>query len=432
MSMANYFADLKAYIKELKAQDFAFLFACGYLMFSYLRPHAIYPELNIIPWTQLCIILGMAAAIKNRQVRLGEPFVLLMLYFLIIVLSSLSSSYPEVSWSKLDVAYIWLAEVIFFISCVKNLNQLKLALILFMIFMFKMSLFGARTWIGRGFGFTKWGISGPAGYFSNSGEFALLMAIVAVLSISMLIGFNKLKSWYILLPITAVMTVLAASSRGGQLALLVGLVSLALLYRKLSLKYLISFALIGYLIYSFIPEEQMERFRTMGDDSTSQTRLVYWQAGWEMMNEHPVLGVGHYAFPDYFNDYYKHRLESTDSYFQKRKEVAHNSFIEVGSSLGYAGLIIYCLLLAHIYRNCSRVSKAALRIDERHKWILDLAKGIKASLFTYIVGSFFMSVEFYPYIYLLIMISYVLYVGSKEVIAPKEYRGRALVAGQSV
>ncbi|WP_158269261.1 O-antigen ligase, partial [Saccharospirillum sp. MSK14-1] len=150
-----------------------------------------------------------------------------------------------------------------------------------------MSLFGARTWVGRGFGFTKWGIAGPSGFFANSGEFSLLMAIVAVMSIGFLIGFNKQKSIYILLPITATMTVLGASSRGSQIAIIIGLIYLVILYRMVNFKYLITFAFVGYVGISLMPEEQVSRFRDMGSDNTSQSRLDYWEAGWDMMKDYP-------------------------------------------------------------------------------------------------------------------------------------------------
>ncbi len=311
------------------------------------------------------------------------------------------SQYPEISLSKQDVIYIWFLEVLFFVNCVKNRTQFFIILVLFFLAMFKMSFFGARTWVSRGFGFTKWGIAGPSGFFANSGEFSLLMAMVAVLAIGFLIGTGKYKTWYALLPITATMTVMGASSRGGQLALIAGLLYLALRYKKISLKYIIVFSTVGYLAFNLMPEEQLERFRGIGVDNTSQSRLDYWAGGWDMMKDYPAFGVGYYGFPEHYSRNYK--IVDPDSFLSNRMEVAHNSFIEVGSTMGFIGLACYLGLLGYVI-HCSRYIQRRVNVKQCNKdWLKDFSIGMQSAVVVYVVGSSFMSVAFYPYIYLLLM-----------------------------
>jgi len=309
--------------------------------------------------------------------------------------------------SKLGASYIWLIEMLFFTNLIRNGEQFRLTIILFFLVLFKMSFFGARTWISRGLSFRDWGIAGPSGFFSNSGEFSLLMAILAVMSIAFLMGQNrKPRKIYYLLPATAIMTVIGASSRGGQLALLAGLLFLALTIGKIRLKPILGFGLIIYIIFLVLPDEQKERFATIGKDGTSKSRLLYWEKGFEMMQDHPGLGVGHYAFPHYFTKYYKNLMEN-DNFLSSRQEVAHNSFIQIGSTLGYTGLLIYLWLhfLCHLQNRKVRKLLKKLNGSSDVNWLYGYSIGLDASLVTYVVGSIFMSVAFYPYIYLMLMFS---------------------------
>lgn len=401
--MRTFWFEFKAYVSQMRAQDLPFIMACGYIVFSYMRPQAIYPALDILPWTQICILIGLGSSIMRREFSIGSVHLLMLLFVTAVWLSIAYSLYPEISRSKSDVIVIWFVEILFFVNCVKSSEQLKLIVIMFFITMFKMSFFGARTWAGRGFGFTKWGIAGPAGFFANSGEFSLLMAIVAVMSIGFLVGMNRHRSFYLLLPITAIMTVMGASSRGGQIAIVAGLLFLVLAYKKVSFKYLLVIGVAGYLIYSLMPAEQLQRFQSIGKDNTSQSRLDYWVAGWDMMKEYPITGVGYYGFAEHYDRYYK--VPDPNAFLTNRKEVAHNSFIEIASTTGIVGLTAYLTLLYYIHRSAVKVRKFVSNWKVP-SWHFGFALGLQASLVVYVVGSAFMSVAFYPYLYLLLMLSF--------------------------
>src|SRR5690606_20679523 len=109
-----------------------------------------------------------------------------------------------------------------------------------------ISLFGTRTWIGRGFAFQDYGIAGPPGFFENSGELSLLMAMLTILSITLLLSRNLTK-WLYLFPLTAIMTVLAASSRASQLGLLIGLFILFAIKGRFKIKYVLLTLTVCYL-----------------------------------------------------------------------------------------------------------------------------------------------------------------------------------------
>jgi len=258
-----------------------------------------------------------------------------------------------------------------------------------------MSVFGARVWVTRGFGFASWGIQGPPGFFQNSGEFSLLMAIAVAMSIPYFVSLDIKRKYFWLLPVTATMTVMGASSRGGQLAILLGFLYLILAYKKFKIKNVLYVGAVCWLVVTYLPEEQKARFSSMGEDNTSTSRINYWKAGIEMAKDYPLLGVGYSAFPEY----YQHNYKVLDgSYLSHRREVAHNSLVQVGSSLGIPALMRYLILHMLIYRPFKRFNN---KLDKDE---LYLERLLRASVLTYFVGAFFMSIAFYPYIYLLLSI----------------------------
>lgn len=401
--------DLKSFIDGFKVQDFGFYMATLYLTFEYFRPHAIYPSLDIIPWTKISILLGLFYVLIKGNIRIQITHFFLILFLIVAYISCFLSYDRDSSLKMINVLVSWVVVVIFFSNSVKNLFQYKLLIIILFIFFFKLSLFGAKTWALRGFSFTGWGIAGPSGFFQNSGELSLLMVIFFALSYGFISGHKNASKLYYLAPITAAMTVLAASSRGSQLALAAVVVLLLIRIGKLRLKTIAIILFIAWTGITLLPDEQKTRFSTMGDDGTSESRLVYWKKGREMMEDYPWFGVGYYAFTSYFSDNYAPFIEFEN--FSYRKEVAHNSYIQVGSEMGFTGLSIYLVLLFLCFRlnNKTKLLAYSNKDNKTLSWIPRYCIGSNMALLGYLIGSTFMSVAFYPYIYLFLMLNQSLY-----------------------
>ena len=393
--------DVKAFRQALKGQDSIFYLGLAFIVLYYLRPQVIIPGLDIIPWMQITILLGFLAMMSNGRLKFTGTHFLVFLFATLAWLSAMNSLYPQISSKNITTPFIFALEVLFLSNCVKNVKQLQMLLIVFFLCLFKMSLFGARVWISRGFGFSSWGIQGPSGFFQNSGEFSLLMAICAVMSIPLILYMKPRTKLYWLLPITATMTVMGASSRGGQLALLVGLIYLLLAYKKIRLKNLVYIAIFTSVIWTIVPEEQKARFETAGSDQTSETRLKYWSAGIDMAKDYPVLGVGFKTFPEHYHRLYKAK---DGGYLLNRKEVAHNSLIEVVATLGVPALVLY------LWFHFSIFSSRSLLLSQKHPiegfiFLDSFRISLNAAILTYFIGAFFMSVTFYPYIYFLLALA---------------------------
>lgn len=389
-------SDLIVLVRSYKGHNLVFYLGCFYIVLTYMRPQTIYPVLDFLPWSQLTILIGLFLLVFEKRFVFNFMHFLLLLLSIQVVVSTHYSVYPDVSKNQITLPFIYLAEVLLISSCVKNKKQLLLLVGVLFICLLKMSLFGTKTWAMRGFSFTNWGIAGPAGFFSNSGELGLLMAMFAVMSISFF-KLAKLNKFYlVVMPVTAIMTVMASSSRGGQLALIIGLIYLIFSYRKFSFKNILIVTCTSFIFYTLMPQEQIERFKDIGNDETSTSRLAYWEAGLDMLDKRPWTGVGHFAFANYYSDYYK---IDDGTYLSQRLERAHNSFIEIMSTLGYPGILVYVALIVYLLR--------AIRFKKKnknylHEEAMELTRFFRASTIVFVVGSFFMSVAFYPFIYLLL------------------------------
>jgi O-antigen ligase len=190
------------------------------------------------------------------------------------------------------------------------------------------------------------------------------------------------------------MTVLASSTRGSQLALVVQIVYFAAFFRKLSLKGILYTVGVGFLLYALLPPEELARFQTAGTDETSVARLTYWAKGMEMLNSHPLTGIGLRNFPYYFHDFF-------GSYsFHNRLEVAHNSFVQVGSELGYPGLALFIAIILRSFFVTAQARKTLREKQLTAHWLYVFSVGLDCAMIGYCIGGFFMAVAFYPYVWI--------------------------------
>jgi putative inorganic carbon (HCO3(-)) transporter len=380
-----------------KSESFAFWMICAYLFFEYVRPQLIIPAIDILPWTQLAVLGALVGAFVDKTVKwVSSPAnKLIILFFLTILLSSVTAYWPSVSYGKLENIYTW---VIIYFLIILIVNTRKRFFIFFLVFLlssFKISLSLTITWAKRGFSFTGWGLMGPPGFFQNSGELAIQMAVYWPVALALTLFLKPyLSKWMyrlcLAMPITAGAVILGSSSRGGQLALAV---QLGVKYSKKILrpKVLIAIVASAWLLWTILPEEQKLRFSEMGEDKTSQQRLLYWQNGWEMMLENPVLGVGYFNFIPYYESYY-----SEDVLF-KSAELPHNIFIQVGTDAGYVGLFLYCSLIIYAFfsmRWLGRLRLNNLSMESK------LAGAFNFSLLGFLVAGQFVTVAYYPFLWI--------------------------------
>jgi len=384
----------------LKDEHFSFWMVCGYLVLEYFRPQSIIPALDVVPWDKLFVGLcavSLLADPQRRWVR-NRTNLWMTLFLGVIVFSSFFAEYPTVSWSHWFDFFGWYVIYFLIINTVTTSRRYFIFIGIFLLASFKLSLFGAKTWVLRGFGFRKWGIQGPPGFFENSGELSIQMLMFAPIAYELALFFKSRLSrtgyWIAMaVPVTGVMTVLGASSRGAQIALAYQA------YRtkfkgKLNLKLLVVLAAIAWGCWALLPDAQKARFLTIGDDKSSQQRLYYWQAGVRMIEKHPLLGVGYFNFQPYF------AIHESNEILYGVAQLPHNIFVQVGTDAGLIGLGVFLMLIRCNLRTAREIQLMCAEEEGHPSFAGSMARGLSISTWGFVIAGQFVTVTYYPFLWI--------------------------------
>lgn len=387
--------------RAFRGQGGIFWLASFYLFLEYVRPQSIYPWLQIIPWAQITIIImGMRFLVENK-----EPIVssvankLLVAFVLVVIASSYFAIWPEESWADIDVMLSWFVIYFLLVNIINTEERFILFFVFFLLFSFKMSQHGFRTWMGRGFSFAGWGASGAPGWFQNSGEFGVQMCIFVPMAFTFYLGLRKnwgriKKAFFLILPITGVGAIIASSSRGAVLGFAAVCLSFAInTKQRFRSLILVVIVLVGGILVA--PQGFIDRFETIGTDVTSRQRIAYWHAGRDVISEYPWLGVGYSNWQTY---YLTNIYEFETAGELHRAEKIHNIFLQLGTELGYVGLTIYLLMIMSAF-NINRATRrvAARAGNNFYHWI---SIGLDSALVGYLVSGLFLSIVYYPFFWI--------------------------------
>lgn len=396
----------------LRSQSWAFWLLCLYFFFEYVRPQSIYPVIDVLPWPQISLIACAVAALLEGRIRLSVPLGGLVGAFALLVLLSVFAAYdPGASLNSWHVIVNWLLVFFLTVSIVDEEERFFVFVLLYFLWNLKMSQHGVRSWAASGFAFRGWGISGPPGWFSDSGEFAIQMAMFFPLSAYFAWACWKrcgtIKRLFLLaMPVTAVISVIGSSSRGAYLGLAAAVLALLLQSRRLkTASWVGAVCLVAALM---VPAEQWDRFETAGEDPTSRARITYWEDGIEIMNRYPLLGVGYDNWLSYYGDHY-----AGTSVFGGN-QVPHNIFIEAGAELGYSGLLTFVLLIAGTFSVNLRTRRLSRRLGPDGEFLGRMAYGLDAALAAYLVSGFFVTVLYYPFFWVNLSMTAALHLAARR------------------
>ncbi len=390
-----YELNVRSFWHAFKQENWSFKWLCLYFVFEYVRPASLYPVLDILPWTQLALLLAVVSALQDRSVRWvsAASNVMMALFFVVVLLSSVFAFHPSSSWHKIDIPVNWLVVYFLIVTVINSRRRFFLFLLVFLLVNFKMSSHGFISFASRGFAYTKWGVVGPPGWFGDSGDFGIAMIVFTAIAIAFVLAlrsrwgkYKKLLLYY--LPFTGLMTIIGTSSRGAQLGM-VAMGAWFLLKSRKGLKALALVAAVGLVLYSALPEEMLQEFESAGEDGTSTDRLAHWAFGMRVIADHPMLGIGYenwLVYCDYMNP--------DGLGYKDRCRLPHNTYISAGAELGIPGLLLYVLLAMYMFMVNALTRDAAKKNDDSLSYYL--AHGFDAGMIGYLVASIFFTVLFYP------------------------------------
>jgi O-antigen ligase len=383
----------------LRTQPPSYWLICGYLFFEYVRPQQIYPALTIIPWPFLCLVACVVSRlIERKHLQLRTPAgPLIIAYAGVVFLSSFFAYDPAVSFEHLSLFFGWVLVYVLITNIVTTEKHFFLFMLSFLLYSVKMAQHATRSWATDSFVYRDWGAAGAPGWFTNSGELAVQMAILLPLSTYFLLALRKhwgrwKLTFFAAFPLMALVAVLGSSSRGGVLGM-ASVVLWMLLKSRHKMRALVIASVTTVAALTLLPPEQQERFGEMGSDRSSLARLEYVEAGIEMMNRFPLTGIGYHNWLVYYRTHYTPR-------YNRAGEVPHNIFIEAGAELGYPGLsLLLALIVATLVIN-HRTRRLAPALSSTGRFLWYMAHGLDAALVAFVVCGQFVTILYYPFFWI--------------------------------
>ena len=387
---------IKAMWQFFWKEHFSFWAICGYLFFEFVRPQSIFPVIDFLPWSQLFIIFAAIGMFLDPTVKwVSSPANKWIILFCItiVIATYITPSYPKISQKYFMFFFGWFVMYFLVINVVNTPKRFYIFISILLVSCAKIAIGTSISWASRGFSFTSWGLMGPQGFFQNSGELSILMLLLFPLAYFFYKEMkDKVTKWErrLLLAfwICPILTILGASSRGAQVALVV---MLALIFRKsvFRIKPLVGVVILCAGIFFLLPDEQKERFTEAGEDKTSLQRLLYWKRGMEMIKRHPFEGVGFFNFAPYFAGHYPEDM------LYSQAQLPHNIFIQVGTDAGYPAILFFVLLITYCLMTARRLNKTA--IPPIYK---SYASGLGYGVIGFVIAGQFVTVSYYPFLWI--------------------------------
>lgn len=394
-----------------------FVAILAYLFVEYMRLSAQYQFLLPLQVGKVVVavsFLGWLIAPRVPGNRPAVRFIDVTLGFLVFaaLLSACFARFQEPAWTTFLDLLRW-ALIYFLIGrIVVGSWRQRIFVFLLLLLNLKMAQAAIRGFAAaKAFGLSdqllaKFGVgAGSVGFFSNAGDFGVAMCVVWPLAGVLFLGESK-KIPRVLLLISFLAfsgAIIVCSSRGAVLAVVIAaLAAWTRNPRRLGAAVLFLLFVPG-LIY-VLPEASKERYRSAlhwQEDKTASQRLALWGAGLRMFHDHPLLGVGPGNFPLNYSQTYANPDEDPASW------VPHSIYIQSLSELGVAGTIPVLLLLLGCFRLNAQTRKHLVKQGSGKRRGFDhfLALGLDMALIGYMVSGAFLTVLYYPHLWVILGMS---------------------------
>ena len=276
---------------------------------------------------------------KKRVIDvLKDPIVITMV--LAIVLMRISSTYARNKVICFSESFRFFTYIILYIAIkyefniTRNYSKYNVLFLGQSFIIFVLGIIQALTNIG-----VKVDTNGTPRMESTLGYPTAFAAYIIVIIFPLIMFFVKTKSVRLkvfsgISILCGLISLVLSWSRNGWLALVVGLVVLAIIYNYKFLYAIGAGAVVGIAV-PFI----RTRLLQLTSMAINGGRIKLWKIAGKMIKEHPVRGVGQGNYTELVNDYFVKYPELYE--LGHEGFPTHNSYLKVWSELGIIGLIVF-------------------------------------------------------------------------------------------
>lgn len=370
------------------------------------------PFVYSVAFWEILLAIIVYLLIRNRhQLNIKRPifieFVLLIILLIIGTLSSLQSSYGDVSWFslwKMFEYFVLFFASVFLLSDIKVLRTTLVTLLLFVSFNSSLILLqylsggpigialeDVSTGLFGRFADELPGLYRPGGMYFEPNLSASLINIMLPISFYLSFGNRIVRNQNITRIVFAVL-LMALIFTGSRTNWIIALLSLTVSYiylkrevvlKKFSLhKYTIALIIVALF---FVMPVMIKRASTIGQALTDE------RGGWAFRLRHLTItkefmwerlwGVGVDGFQYQILDSYK------PDYYFSHFTAPHNMLAEIGSGFGIIGLGVFLLFVLSIYKRSWKLIKLKI--------------GSSGLIMTLLIGytTYLLSAQFYPWLF---------------------------------
>jgi putative inorganic carbon (hco3(-)) transporter len=418
----------EAISREPKEQhQIAYIATVIFSILLYLRPNEIYPGIfGVLPFPKI-VAVGAVGAYFLSKIRRGEPLTIwplelkmvLFMFFLGVIFIPVAAN-PGLSIEKLNDPFLKVVVIFFLmINLIDSRKRLRLLMSAVVLCGIPLALHAIKSFLNGEFALKGMRITGLGeGLFGNPNDLAICLNMLIPLTVVLGLTTNGFKR-LIFLGAALIMSagIMCTYSRGGFLGLIAaGLVMVWKLSKRKRIRTMILVFVTSAVLLPVLPGSYGQRILTIFESDSDATgssnaRKELLERGIAVALSHPIVGVGFGNFP----------IHSI------KEMAAHNSYVEIAAELGALGLLAYLLVILAPLQSTARVEKDAARdlyaLDagnpgktgilrrgggqgdpnaadrEAKREFYFLVVGVRATLMSYLVVSFFGSIQYLWYLY---------------------------------
>jgi O-antigen ligase len=381
-----------------------FVLVLAYLFVDYGRPQNWLPGLGIIKPGMLTLGGGMLALLAHQKLpkdRLTK-YLLAILALMVVLVPFAVNQHKAFDQTWMFVLFVFgaLIPIVLFVD---TFDRIRL-LVRFWVWLHVSLAIYAITHSGLGIG----------SFLTDENDFALAMDVALPYAVALIVLERTLL--YRLLAIVASLCILiaiaATLSRGGFIGMAcVGFFIWAQSRRKvLSLAAIVAFSGLLYLAAPAKYWSEVDTISTADQQGdTGYQRLYSWGIGWRMFLDNPVFGVGPNNYPVRAAEYETDVSDEIGYHMWGR--AAHSLYFTLLPELGSTGTLLFAGMLFHGIRVRRRLRRELKPVLDQHsvgseeferaRWLHRIAACMDASLAGYLSAGAFISVLYYPHVWVL-------------------------------
>jgi probable O-glycosylation ligase (exosortase A-associated) len=212
-----------------------------------------------------------------------------------------------------------------------------------------------------------------------------------------LVTYRLIRTALLVGTVLCVFAIVGTQSRGALVG--ISVMGLFLAWKsKNKVVYLMIFAILGYAIYTYMPEswhERMGTIQTYEEDGSAMGRIRAWRMSVNLALHRP-LGGGYWTFrPEAYLMYLPEVGPSNTD--------AHSIYFETLGEHGFVGLGLFLLIGIFTFLACGRIIRRTRNIPDL-EWMNGLARMVQVSLVGYATSGLFLGLAYFDYYYALIAI----------------------------